>query len=322
MKKEYFLAIFIIVFLAGCSMPKVGLLKETPDPLKEYTLEGTAADKILLIGVNGMISDKPKKGFLSESPSLVQLNRAQKDRKIKAVLFKINSPGGTITASDILYHEISSYREKTGNKITVCMMDVAASGAYYMSLPADVILAHPTTITGSVGVISLQPKIKGLMDKIGVGVDVQKTGKYKDMGSPYRETGDEEKKLMQKAMESFGGRFIDLVKKHRKLSKEALAEVSTARIFLSDEALKIGLIDKIGYISDAVKETKKLAGLPDDAKVVVYRRAEFPEDNYYNIAGAAAGTLNPSLINLELPEILNAKAGFYYLWPGAIAAER
>ncbi len=327
MKKEYFLAIFIIVFLAGCSMPKVGLLKETPDPLKEYTLEGTAADKILLIGVNGMISDKPKKGFLSESPSLVeqvvvQLNRAQKDRKIKAVLLKINSPGGTITASDILYHEISSYREKTGNKITVCMMDVAASGAYYMSLPADVILAHPTTITGSVGVISLQPKIKGLMDKIGVGVDVQKTGKYKDMGSPYRETGDEEKKLMQKAMESFGGRFIDLVKKHRKLSKEALAEVSTARIFLSDEALKIGLIDKIGYISDAVKETKKLAGLPDDAKVVVYRRAEFPEDNYYNIAGAAAGTLNPSLINLELLEILNAKAGFYYLWPGAIAADR
>lgn len=326
MKKVCLLAILIMVFVAGCSVPKVSLFKDTPDPLKEYTLEGTGADKILLIPVEGMISDKPKKGLFNESPSLVervavQLNKARKDKQIKAILLKVNSPGGTITASDILYHEINSYRAKTGNKITVCMMDVAASGAYYMSLPADMIMAHPTTVTGSVGVISLQPKLKGLMDKVGLGVDVQKTGKYKDMGSPYRETADEEKKLLQRAMDGFGKRFLDLVQKHRKLSVSTMAEVSTARIFLAEEALKTGLIDKVGYISDAVKETKKLAGLTEDAKVVVYRRAEFPEDNYYNSAVVSGGNLPVSLINLELPEIMNARAGFYYLWPGALAAD-
>ena len=326
MKKIYLLAILITVFITGCSVPKVSLFKDTPDPLKEYTLEGAGADKILLIAVEGMISDKPKKGFWGESSSLVeqvvvQLNKAQKDRQIKAVLFKINSPGGTITASDILYHEINSYGAKTGNKVTVCMMDVAASGAYYISLPAEMIMAHPTTVTGSIGVISLQPKLKGLMDKVGLAIDVQKTGKYKDMGSPYRESADEEKKLLQKAMDGFGKRFIDLVQKHRKLSAPALAEVSTARIFLAEEALKTGLIDKVGYISDAIKETKKLAGLAEDARVVVYRRAEFPEDNYYNTATVSGVKLPVALVNLELPEIMNARAGFYYLWPGAIAAD-
>ena len=327
MKKNYFIIISILVVLiAGCSMPKVNLFKATPDPLREYTLEGAGADKILLVYVNGMISDNPKKGLIFTTPSLVeqvvaQIYKAEKDKQIKAVLFKINSPGGTITASDLLYHEISAYKEKTGNKIVISMMDLATSGAYYMSLPADVIMAHPTTITGSVGVISLQPKVKGLMDKIGLGVDVQKVGKYKDMGSPFRDTSEDERKLLQKSMNNFGERFIGLVKKHRQLSLQAIAEISTARIFLADEALHLGLIDKIGYISDAIKETKKIAKISEDAKVVVYRRAEFPEDNYYNVAGAASEKLNISLVNIELPEILNARAGFYYLWPGAIATD-
>jgi protease-4 len=327
MKRHYFIILTsILVLIMGCVTPRVNIFNVTPDPLKEYTLEGTGADKILLIPVNGLISDSPKKGLMTTSPSLVeqvvlQINKAQKDKQIKAVLFKVNSPGGTITASDLLYHEISAYKEKTGSKIVISMMDLATSGAYYMSLPADIIMAHPTTITGSVGVISLQPKVKGLMEKIGLGVDVQKVGKYKDMASPFRATSEEERKLLQKAMNDFGERFMGLVKKHRRLTPQAITEISTARVFLADEALQMGLIDKIGYISDAVKETKKIAGISEDAKLIVYRRAEFPEDNYYNIAGATSENLNFSVINIELPEILSAKAGFYYLWPGAISAE-
>ncbi len=98
-------------------------------------------------------------------------------------------------------------------------------------------------------------------------------------------------------------------------------EISTARVFLADEALKMGLIDKIGYLNDAVKESKKLARIPEDARVVVYRRTEFPEDNYYNIAGAASEGFICSSINIEIPESLNLKTGFYYLWPGAIASD-
>ena len=320
------IAMLILMMVTACSGPRIKLFSDTIDPLEEFTLEGSGTDKILLIPVNGLISDRPKKGLIHTSASLVeqivsQINKAEKDKQIKAVLFKINSPGGTITASDLLYHEISLFKERTGTKITVSMMDVATSGAYYISLPADLIMAHPTTVTGSVGVIYLQPKVGGLMDKIGLGVDVKKYGKNKDMGSPFRDSSEEEQKLMQKAVNDFGERFIRLVQKHRKPERQALSEISTARVFLAEEALKLGLVDKIGYLSDAVKESKMLAGISKDARVVVYRRNEFPEDNYYNTAGIASEDLNISVINIELPESLSLKTGFYYLWPGAIAME-
>lgn len=320
------ITMLILMMITACSGPRIKLFSDTIDPLKEFTLEGSGTDKILLIPVNGLISDMPKKGLIHTSASVVeqivsQINKAEKDKQIKAVLFKINSPGGTITASDLLYHEISLFKERTGTKITVSMMDVATSGAYYISLPADLIMAHPTTVTGSVGVIYLQPKVGGLMDKIGLGVDVKKYGKNKDMGSPFRDSSEEEQKLMQKAVNDFGERFIRLVQKHRKPERQALSEISTARVFLAEEALKLGLVDKIGYLSDAVKESKMLAGISKDARVVVYRRNEFPEDNYYNTAGIASEDLNISVINIELPESLSLKTGFYYLWPGAIAME-
>jgi protease IV len=318
--------IIVLICITACSIPRIRLFTDAADPLKEYTIEGSGTDKILLITVQGMISDTPQKGLVRSLPSMVQqvvsqLKKAENDQHIKAVLFKINSPGGTITASDILYHEISSYREKTGAKIFVSMMDVAASGAYYMSLPADMIMAHPTTITGSVGVIFLRPKVSGLMDKIGVSMDVIKFGKNKDMGSPFRESTEEEKNIMQKSVNNFGDRFISLVQKHRKLKDPAMGEISTARVFTADEALKWGLVDKIGYISDAVKEAKSLAGLKADAQVVVYRRAKYSDDNYYNVAGAALGDEHLPVINISLPDSLNLQAGFYYIWPGAIASE-
>ena len=327
MRSRYLTIIILLISLTACSGPQVRLFREAPEPLREFTLEGVGKDKILLIPVTGLISDMPKKGVLRTSPSLVeqivlQLNKAEKDKQIKAVLLKINSPGGTITASDLLYHEIMSFKEKTGAKIIISMMDIAASGAYYMSLPADKIMAHPTSVTGSVGVIFLQPRVTGLMDKLGLGVDVKKFGKNKDMGSPFRESSEEEQKLLQKAVNDFGERFIRLVQKHRKLDQRALTEIASARIFLADDALKLGLVDNIGYLSDAVKESKKLANVSDDARVIVYRRAEFPEDNYYNVAGVASEDVAISAINIDLLEPFSLKAGFYYLWPGFLAHEK
>ena len=327
MRSRYLTIIILLISLTACSGPQVRLFREAPEPLREFTLEGVGKDKILLIPVTGLISDMPKKGVLRTSPSLVeqvvlQLNKAEKDKQIKAVLLKINSPGGTITASDLLYHEIMSFKEKTGAKIIISMMDIAASGAYYMSLPADKIMAHPTSVTGSVGVIFLQPRVTGLMDKLGLGVDVKKFGKNKDMGSPFRESSEEEQKLLQKAVNDFGERFIRLVQKHRNLDQRALTDVATGRIFLADDALKLGLVDNIGYLSDAVKESKKLATVSDDARVIVYRRAEFPEDNYYNVAGVASEDVSVSVISMDLLEPFSLKTGFYYLWPGFLAHEK
>ena len=293
-------------------------------PLKEYTLEGTAKEKILVIPVRGTIDDDPKPGLLQEKPSMVQefvaqLRKAEKDQQVRAVLLKIDSPGGSVTASDLLYHEIAAFKNRTGKKIVVVMMNVAASGGYYMALPADHIIAHPTTITGSVGVVFLQPKVTGLMKKIGVDVNVSKSGKNKDMGSPFRATTPEEKILFQQLTDRLAKRFLDLVRQHRKLDKKTLAELATARVYLADDALKRRLVDQVGYLNDATDKAKELAGLPPDARIVVYRRSEYPNDTVYNSRTNWDGGRPLSLVDLPLPASMNElQPGFYYLWPAAV----
>jgi len=319
----YLLLMVVGFFLNGCMFPTVKLFTGASDPLNEFVLEGDEEGKVLMIPVYGIISDIPTKGLIFDQPSMVQdivsqLQLAEKDPEIQAVLFKIDSPGGSVTASDILYHEIKSFKERTGVKVASVIMNVAASGGYYMALPSDLIVSHPTSMTGSVGVIFLQPKFYELMDKIGVGVSANTSGENKDMGSPFRETTDAEEKIFQSLTDSLGKRFIDLVVAHRKISPEAVEDVSTARIYLADEALTLGLIDEIGYISNAVSRTKEMADLDEDSKVIVYRRVEYPDDNLYNIQ-SRYGAMKSSLIDLGLPDtsFLN-RAGFYYLWPSAI----
>jgi protease-4 len=276
-----------------------------------------------MIPIEGTISDETRREFLSTKPGMVQeivsqLAKAEKDPGVAAVVLKIDSIGGSVTASDLLYHEITSFKNRTNKTIVVAMMNVAASGGYYIALPADFILAHPTTLTGSIGVLFLQPRVNGLMGKIGLVVDVNKSGRNKDMGSPFRASTAEEKKIVQDLTDRLGQRFLDLVKKHRKLDKEELSQIATARVYLADEAQRLGLVDQVGYLSAAIAEAKKLGGLPADAKVVVYRRMEFPDDNLYNTRITRTGGIRPSLLDIGLPaSAMNLQAGFYYLWaPG------
>lgn len=319
------LAIWMAVAL-GCS-PKIRLFPDAQDPLEEYTLEGEGREKVLLIPVRGVLSDVPEKGWVRTRQSVVeqvvsQLRKAEKDDRIRAVVLKIDSPGGTVTAGDILYHEIERFKRRTGAKVVVAMMNVAASGAYYISLSADHIMAHPTTLTGSVGVIFVQPEIMGFMGKIGVDVGVYKTGENKDMGSFFRKPTDEERTIIQDVIDRMGGRFFSLVKKHRNISDGGFQKVATGRIFLAEEALDIGMIDGIGYLDDAVLQARSLAGISKDAPLVVYRRTEYPDDTIYLTTDAEAGGTRPmSLVNTGLPDLSDLgrlDSGFYYLWvPGA-----
>ena len=267
----------------------------------------------------------PRKGLLSQRGGTVQdvvaqLRKAEKDHEIKALLLEINSPGGSITASDILYHEIMAFKERTNVKIVAAMMDVAASGGYYIALPADLIMAHPTTITGSVGVIFINPKVAGLMDKLGLGVEVNKSGTEKDIGSPFRPSTPEEQKIFQELTDKLGGKFLDLVARNRPMDPKDLAAISTARIYLAEEALQLKLIDRIGYLNEAISEAKALAGLPPEAKVVVYRRTKYADDTPYNTAVSHYQNSVGPLVDLNLPEIIpNLNPGFYYLWmPGTV----
>jgi protease-4 len=314
----------VVLLLGACTTPKIQLVSRQEIPLNEYTLAGQANQKILVITVKGKISDDPQPGLLFTKPSMLQeivsqLRRAEQDKQIRALLLKIDSPGGTVTASDVLYHEIAEYKKRAGVKVIAALMNVGASGGYYIALPADRILAHPTTVTGSVGVVFFQPKVIGLFDKIGVEVDVSKSGQNKDMGSPFRPSTAAERNILQGLTDRLGNLFIQRVKTHRRISADALNEIASARIYLADEALDLGLIDRIGYLSDAIEEARRLAGLPADAKVIVYRRTEFPDDNLYNPMVTSQSSAHPTLINLGLPaSATQMTTGFYYLWaPGA-----
>lgn len=321
------LAVFLLMtsglMVNGCMFPTVKLFTDASDPLQEFTIEGDAKGKVLMISVTGIISDISQKGMLQTEPSLVQdivsqLRLAEKDPEIQAVLFKIDSPGGSVTASDILYHEIQAFKQRTGKKVTAVVMNVAASGGYYMALPADLIIAHPTSVTGSIGVIFVRPKVYGLLDKIGVDVSANTSGENKDMGSPFRKATETEDKIFQNLTDSLGKRFVDLVIEHRRIGPDAVKDISTARIYLAQEALKIGLIDEIGYIGDAIVRTKELAGLDENSRVIVYRREEFANDNLYN-SQARYGDAHSSLIDMGLlnSSFLNL-SGFYYLWPAGM----
>jgi protease IV len=318
-----FLCFLTVILVSGCGGIHLSLWPDRTKPLKERVLEGKGEGKVAIISIAGFISESPRKELTGKEPSLVQevvaqLRLAEKDLEVKAILLKVSSPGGTVTASDLLYHEIMALKERKKTKIVVMMMSTAASGGYYVSLPGDVIYAHPTTITGSIGVIFLRPTVTTLMDKIGVTVEINKTGKNKDMGSPYRTASADEKEIFTGLIDKMGKRFIDLVSKHRKIDQPQLAEVASARIFLAEEALSLKLIDKIGYLPEALKEAKKQAGLSENAKVVIYRRAASPDENIYSAAPTGEGTAKPSLIDLPLTDLFpTLQAGFYYLWaPG------
>lgn len=315
---KYLVLILLVIFISGCfPSARINLISDSSEPLIEFTIEGCGKNKILIIPVTGVISCQPEKGLLSSRSSLVQevlsqFKKAESDPFVKAIVLKVDSPGGTVTASDILYNEIKNFREKTGKIIVVSILNVGASGAYYISLPADKIIAHPTSVVGSVGVIFMRPKIHGLMEKIGVGVAVSKSGSNKDLGSPFNKLSEDEIKFSQAITDKLAARFFSLVEKHRNISPAALAEIKTAAVYLPEEAKKLGLIDEIAYLPDALAMAKKLSGIRVPAHIIRYRRNKYSNDTLYNSAGALSETGN--FTTLKIPG-LTIDAGFYYMSP-------
>ncbi|MDD5643949.1 MAG: signal peptide peptidase SppA [bacterium] len=240
---------------------------------KEVYVEGKGDKKIVLIPVKGLIMDSG--GDSWGRPDMVKevgekLKKAKSDEKVAAVILQVDSPGGGVTASDILANRVKDFRS-SGKIIAVSMEDVATSGAYYISAPSDYIIAHPTTITGSIGVLMQSFNIEGLLDKVGVQDIIFKSGEMKDIFSPMRNITEEEKKLIQNMVDFMFRRFISVVAEGRNLPVEKIEAVADARILASDEALRLGLIDDIGYIEDAINKVRELADAPD-AKIVKYKK--------------------------------------------------
>jgi len=308
-----------MVLLSGCA--NINLAPSYNKPFKEQVVlkvDGAQA-KVLIIDISGSIDDAPKGGLLSQAPSLMdsvlmQLKKAEKDPQIKTVLLKINTPGGGVTTSDIVYHELIKFKERTDKKLYIQMMDVAASGGYYIAMAGDHIQAHPTTVTGSIGVISISPDVSGIMQKIGVGVNVYTTGKSKDMGSPFRAASETDQQLFQALVEQMAVRFYEVVQNQRQLSDDAMIEVKTARIYTGIAAKQAGLVDSLGYLSDATQAACELA---DETRcdVVTYRYQA--NENVTAYSPSMASQVSSPEMTLFKPAVLGStlslKPGLYYL---------
>jgi len=289
------------------------------EPLQEKELTGTGKDKIVLMDLSGVISEEERGTSFMPEPNLVaqlkeELKKAEQDPEVKAVVLRIDSPGGTVTASDILYHELEVFKQKTGKKVIASIMSLGASGGYYVAVASDKIVAQPTTVTGSIGVIMLNLNVKGLMEKIGVTGTPIKSGEFKDMGSPLRPMTDEEKKLFQGIIDQMYDRFVSVVADGRKnLTKEQVRKAADGRVYTAKQALDLGLIDQIGYLEDAINVAKSEAGL-GEARVVTYVRPGSYEDNIYSqIPRGGPQTFN--LVNLDIRSLVQPGVPrFMYLW--------
>ena len=201
---------------------------------------------------------------------LRQIRAARQDAQVAAILLEVDSPGGDVTAADEIHRELQLFKaSREDRRIVVLVHDLAASGGYYISVPADRIIAQPTALIGSIGVILQTLNIQGLSEKIGVTDTTIKSGKNKDLLNPFHPADPEQIALLQAAIDAMHERFVDLVAKGRHLKKADLRPLADGRIFTAEEALKLRLIDEIGYWDEAFDATCDLLGT-DDLYVITY----------------------------------------------------
>lgn len=284
------------------------------DKIKGFTQslvdgEKDEEDFVAIVPVQGMImeapSDNPGKGSLGSMVKL--LKQLSKQEHLKGILLVVDSPGGGVTASDRMYEELKHFKDEKKIPVVAIFEDVAASGGYYVAMASDHIIAHPTTITGSIGVISEFYDFSQLMGKVGVDVNIIKSLNYegkesfKDMGTPTRKMKPEERKILQALITEMWERFTSVVAEGRK-GKLTLAEVkklADGRVFSGGTALKAKLVDQVGYTRDAYQEIRKRCGNPK-ARIVRY----LPEKGWEDLF-----TSQSLVPKLELP-----KSGVFYLW--------
>ena len=312
-------ALVVFVALGGCSVVSVDLTPRIK-PLEEETVEGRGIAKILLTDISGFITDDPPSSGLGLGPSaprvplLVrireELTKAAEDKNVRALVVRLNTPGGTVTASDIIYRELMLFRERTKIPVVAVMMDVAASGGYYIALAADTIVAHPTTVTGSIGTILVTANVEGLMQKLGVAANTIKSAELKDMGSPFRALAPDERAIFQSVIDELQRQFVAKVVERRRIPPDTARTLADGRIYTAPQALGHKLVDAIGYVPDAIDAARRAAGAPD-AKVIVYKRPRQYRATYYAEARGEAAALEGVA---QFATAAGAGPKFLYLW--------
>ncbi len=218
-----------------------------------------AGDKIALVKIEGLIATSEK--------IIEELGDYTDDSSIKAIVIRVDSPGGGVVASQEIYNAVKKAK-KSGKKVVISMGSVAASGGYYLAAPADKIVANPGTLTGSIGVIMEFATIEKLLEKIGVKGMVIKAGEYKDMGSPFRDMTAQEKKLLQSVMDDVHAQFIQAVAEGRGLPLATVQAIADGRIFTGRQAMDLKLVDQLGDLEESIQAAADLAGIKGKPRVV------------------------------------------------------
>jgi protease IV len=317
------LLVVLAPLATGCfvSLGNVGFL-ERDQPLDESTVEGEGRDKVLLVDVSEVITDTPSRrafGLVEEPSTLArvqsELQRAAEDDRVRALVLRINSPGGGATASDQIYSEIVRFKRERKVPVIAALGDLAASGGYYVACAGDRIVAHPTTVTGSIGVILLNLNLEGLLGKVGVRNETYKAGSHKDLLSPFRGATPEERRIIQAILDTMHVRFISVVRESRPgLDPAQVPQLTDGRIFDAPQAVAAGLVDEIGDLRHAIGLAERAAGI-EKARVVMYHRRSEARDNIYSAAGGLPAQVN--IMPVDFGMLAERGPRFMYLWaPG------
>lgn len=274
MKKFLIFSLIIIIFIAFISLV-LALMHKVP-----------IYEKVAVIRVEGIILDSRK--------AIEEIKRYSKDPSVKAVVLRVNSPGGGVAPSQEIYDEIVELKEK--KKVVVSMGAVAASGGYYISSPADRIVANAGTLTGSIGVIMEIPNLEGLMDKIGVKTQIVKSGEHKDIASAFRSMTTEEKEILQTLLDDVHSQFIRAVSESRGMEYEDIKKIADGRIFTGKKARELGLVDELGNLDYAIELAGKLSGIKGEPHVVSKKEK-------FSIWDIISGDLPGELIKHNFPTI-------------------
>ncbi len=273
MKKTIAVLALIIIILMTFSILGAYILTRPMDGSLKF------GDKVAVVRVEGVITMSDGTGILGEAGAnperiIKQIKKAENDGSVKAILFEINSPGGGIVASEAIAEAI-----KEVDKPTVAWLsEIATSGGYYVASATDYIVTDKGSLTGSIGVISIFPQYSDLMSKLGVDMRVVKSGKYKDIGSPYRNMTEEEKIMVQEWNDDIYNDFVATVAENRDLDLEYVAGIAEGKLYVGKKAVELKLADEVGTKEEAIAIAGEMGGIKGKPAIVEYRRSTFFED--------------------------------------------
>jgi len=291
------LAILFVAFLIVCFVVVVALISSVSEGDKDASSWSEVLEFGNRIGVINL------EGTLTSSDETLKLLRKFSEKSsIKAIIFRINSPGGTVAPAQEIYREIMKVKKK--KPVVVSMETVAASAAYYIASSADDIVCSQGTITGSIGVIMMLPDMHKIIEKIGLGMNVIKAGKYKDIGSSVRPLTEEEKSILETFAAEIHEQFISDVAEGRKgkIEKENLRLIADGRFFTGQKAKEMGLVDTIGNFYDAVSVAKKLAHIKGEPELV-YPKKKWDYLDLFMESAVGAVNRAADRIRLAQPEV-------------------